>query len=220
MIIDPYRWHRLSVLAVTPVANATVAVTFKRPSGYQFKAGQYAVARIMTPTGEQYVRQYSLSSAPDDAEIELLIQQEPGGSASSWFCQKAGPGDIVELSQPFGGFTLEDSNRPVLLIAGGVGVAPFLSMLRSKSRASLSLLYSVRSREQVCFAKELTNYHATIVYTGQTSRINAEMLGTHLSLNPLVYICGSKRFVDGMLAVLQDLGTPLQDIRRELFTLQ
>jgi len=219
MIIDPYTWHRLPIRSVSFASSDTVAVRVDKPTGYDFRAGQYAVARV-TIGGQPLMRQYSFSSAPNDSQLELLIQHQPDGVVSSWFCKTAQVGDVIEISQPFGGFVLEDTERPVLLVAGRVGIAPFVSMLRESAPRSHSLLYSVKSDEQVCFPDLLTTHHATIVKTEERPRIDASMLKAHIGLKPIIYVCGSKQFVDGIASELSTLGVVAHDIRRELFTLQ
>ena len=221
MIIDPYTWHEFVIEEKIEAASDTVAVRFKRPAGYQFRAGQYAIVRVKTDEGRQLIRQYSFASAPDDDTLELLVQREPSGIVSNWFYSDAQPGDTVELSQPFGGFTLESvGKRPVLLVAGRVGIAPYLSMLREAYRANLALLYSVRTDDQICFPDLLKQHHTEIVITAHTPRIDKALLGPLLEEQPLVYLCGSKQFVDAVMGYVVENGIPESDIRRELFTLQ
>ena len=81
MIIDPYTWQRFVIEDKVKAASDTVAVRFKRPAGYVFRAGQYAVVRTTLDGGRQLIRQYSFSSDPNDSMIELLIQREPIGEA-------------------------------------------------------------------------------------------------------------------------------------------
>ena len=202
------------------VTSDTVTVTTKKPDGYSFDAGQYAVVRVTTKNGQSLIRQYSFSSAPRNDGLELLVQHEPDGEVSTWFCRVAKVGDVIEISQPFGGFTLAGIAGPTLLIAGRVGIAPFISMMRESSSQALSLLYSVRSEEQVCFPELLTAHKTTIIKTGEMPRIDRAMLEAHIGLDPVVFVCGSKQFVDGICSELKELGVPEHDIRRELFTLQ
>lgn len=221
MIIDPYTWHRFVIEEKLAVASDTVAVHFKRPAGYLFRAGQYAIVRITTPDGRQLIRQYSFSSSPDDELLELLIQRETEGVVSNWFYGDAQAGDEIEISQPFGGFTLESTGkRPALLIAGRVGIAPFLSMLRERRKRNISVLYSVRTDDQLCFPDLLEEFHVQIVVTASSPRIDRTMLQPLLDKKPFVYICGSKQFVDAITAYLLECGMSQEDIRRELFTLQ
>jgi len=221
MIIDPYTWQRFVIEDKLVVASDTVAVRFKRPAGYVFRAGQYAVVRATTNEDKQLLRQYSFSSAPQDEMVELLIQREPEGEVSNWFYDDAKPGDEIEMSQPFGGFTIEQTGaRPVLLIAGRVGIAPYLSMLREGKKRALSLLYSVRSDDQICFPDLIKQFDTTVVVTARSARIDKAMLVPMLEKQPLAYVCGSKQFVDAIAGYLHANGIPNEDIRRELFTLQ
>lgn len=221
MIIDPYAWSRHRIESITHVASDTVAVGFKRPPGYQFRAGQYAVVRITNNDGGSYMRQYSFSSAPDEDRLELLIQHEPNGAASTWFYETARIDDEVELSQPLGNFTLDRKlDRPIVLIAGRVGIAPFVSMMRDAHGHRLSVLYSVRTRNQVCFPELLERHGATIVQTDVSPRISHTFLKNFITDRPIVYVCGSKQFVDSMTSALHTLRVPPGDIKRELFTLQ
>ncbi len=221
MIIDPYTWHQLTIEEKVAASADTVAIRFKRPAGYRFRAGQYAIVRAAVDEGRSLIRQYSFSSAPDDDMLELLIQREPNGAVSNWFYTEAQSGDVVELSQPFGNFTLEPgSHRPALLIAGRVGIAPYLSMLREDNSHKLSLLYSVRTEEQVCFPELLSAYRSQIIITSHTPRIDKTLLAPLLENHPLVYICGSKQFVDAIMHYVLENGVAENDVRRELFTLQ
>lgn len=221
MIIDPYSWHQFAIEQKIAASSDTVAVRFKRPAGYQFRAGQYAIVRATTSDGRQLIRQYSFASSPDEDALELLIQREPNGAVSNWFYNDAQIGDTVELSQPFGGFTLEATGkRPILLIAGRVGIAPYLSMLREAYRNNLSLLYSVRTEDQICFPELLKQHQTQIIITSHTPRIDATLLEPLLSGKPLIYLCGSKQFVDAIMQYLLENGAAEADIRRELFTLQ
>lgn len=221
MIIDPYKWTPTKIIAIKPVATDTVAVHVERPTGYDFKAGQYAVVRTILQNGEQRIRQYSFSSSPHIKDrLELLIQREPGGEVSGWFCKEAVIGDQIELSQPLGGFVLNDSTRPTVLIAGKVGVAPFLSMLREGSHPALSLLYNVRSKDQACYRDELHQYNTALLETGKKGRITPDALQPFVSNNPIFYVCGSKQFVDAITEMLTSIDVPMVDIYRELFTLQ
>lgn len=223
MIIDPYTWQRLKITSVSPIATDTVAIRTPRPEGYTFRAGQYAVVRTVIE-GTPLLRQYSFSSNPDHETLELLVQREPGGVVSNWFCDGAKAGDEIELSQPFGNFTWDNERGPILLIAGRIGIAPFVSMLRHhqkvRSRAPVSVLYSVREAHQICEKDLLDSFETTYLITGSGHRLSKELLQVHLAKDPTVYLCGSKQFVDAMNALLLDIQVPPERIRRELFTLQ
>lgn len=223
MIIDPYTWRSLSIKHVTRLTADTVSVRLHRPSDYTFEAGQYAIIRVNVD-GMPLLRQYSFASAPSDELLEIIVQRESGGEVSNWFHDSAVIGGEVELSQPFGNFVVHDSSSLTLLIAGRVGIAPFLSVIRQsfikQIDTPLKVLYSVRDSEQICYRELLNRIDALYFITSSGERIDEKTLKPYLELGQVVYVCGSKRFVDGVVGYLQTLGVTQDHIRRELFTLQ
>ena len=93
-----------------------------------FRAGQYLQIRV---PGAEQLRSYSVASSPDDLpNIELLVRLLPGGVMSRWLTDVAAPDDLVEVEGPFGSFFLRESVRaPQIMIAGGTGLAPMISMI-------------------------------------------------------------------------------------------
>lgn len=115
------------VTAVEAVATETVRLEVQVPDALAFEPGQYV--RIQ-PAGADFHRSYSMANVPGTDRLQFFIRMVPGGAFSQWL-DSAKPGDRVELSAPHGTFFLRDEDRPRLFVAGGTGVAPFLSMLRS-----------------------------------------------------------------------------------------
>ena len=91
-----------------------------------FLPGQYATIEV-PDTGLQ--RAYSFSSGVRMGQVSFLIRNVPGGLMSGFLKDRARPGDAITLSGPFGSFYLRHIQRPVLMLAGGTGLAPFLAML-------------------------------------------------------------------------------------------
>lgn len=223
MIIDPYSWQRLAITDLSSASSDTISIRLTRPEGYVYHAGQYAIVRTNVD-GAPLLRQYSFTSSPRDDFIELLIQREDEGVVSNWFFETARAGDEIELSQPLGSFTWNNEPGSILCIAGRVGIAPFVSMLRHhqqvSSRAPVTVVYSVREAEQICHKDLLDEFDTTYVVTSGGSRITKEYLLPTLARKPTVYACGSKQFVDAIHGFLRELDVPAENIRRELFTLQ
>lgn len=213
MFIDSYTWNTVAIRSVTSVAKDVVAVRLEKPASYQFHAGQYTVVRAAT-----MVRQYSFSSAPAGDELELLIQREPDGALSNWFHDTATAGTEIEISQPFGNFVAPHPPRPIVCIAGRIGVAPFISMLRDGT--NLRLLYAVREQEELCFPKLMEQANASLFVSSSGHRLELSSLKPYIKPDQLYYLCGSKRFVDAMMERLTHLNVSTQSIRRELFTLE
>lgn len=218
MIIEPYRWHQTHILRIDIVARDTIAIRIERPEGYTFSAGQYAITRTYVRADKFLVRQYSFSSPPDADYIEFTIQKEPGGEVTTWLHEHARVGDMMEISQSYGHFTFEHVDRPLLFIAGRVGIAPFMSYLREKQLPDTRLIYSVETSDQACYQDEIGEI-TTLVVTSEQPRINQTLLTEYTANRPVVFICGSRQFAEAMQTHLALLGLPPEDIRRELFTL-
>ena len=219
MIIDPYAWSQSTITSVQRVTFETVAIKIEKPLGYIYRPGQYVIVRGMTTRGESFVRQYSLVSDPLDGYLELLVQLEAGGTASQWLCQDARAGDVVDVSRALGNFVIDkDSGRP-LLIAGKVGIAPFLQTLK-KPPYPITTIYSVKTLDQVCYPDLMEKAGVHIVETSKSTRISSSMLQQYVPTHDSYYVCGSKQFVDSMSGYLQELGVDKQHVHRESFTLQ
>ena len=142
-----------------------------------FLPGQYV--NIQVP-GTPHVRAYSFSSLPGSLEGRFLIRNVPGGMMSQWLTQRARPGDRLTLSGPMGSFYLRHGERPLLMLAGGTGLAPLLSMLHTLqtqgSQRPVMLLYGVtRDCDLVktdaldTFTQQLTGYRWLPVVADENS---------------------------------------------------
>lgn len=220
MIIEPYTWRSVEITRIDRVSSDTIAVRTKKPDGFAFRAGQYTVIRVTTTSGQMLVRQYSFSSSPDDDWLEFTIQKEPGGEVTSWFHEQATVGAAIEISQAFGHFTFDNTTgRPLIFVAGRVGIAPYMSYLRQATISNnVRITYSVREPDQVCFWDELKPMTELFV-TREGKRISRADLEPYAQAYPVVYLCGSRQFVEAMQHHFAALGIPPEDIRRELFTL-
>jgi benzoate/toluate 1,2-dioxygenase reductase subunit len=111
------------------LSSTTAAFTIETPDRDQlaFLPGQYV--NIGVP-GTEHSRSYSFSSAPDENRLTFLVKLTPGGVMSDYLSERAAVGDEISFTGPNGSFFLRETERPVLLIAGGTGLAPILSILR------------------------------------------------------------------------------------------
>lgn len=218
MIIEPYTWYKTPITDILKVSSDTISIRVKRPEGYDFRAGQYAIVRTYVTTDRFLVRQYSFSSSPSADWLEFTIQHEPGGEVTSWLHEHSHIGTMLEISQSFGNFTYESSPRPLLFIAGRVGIAPFMSYLRGDHSTNVHVIYSVTTQDQACFWDELSDI-TTLVVTSKQSRVDQTHLARYTAPRPIVYLCGSRQFAESMQQHLSQLGLPPNDIKRELFTL-
>jgi ferredoxin-NADP reductase len=198
------------------------------------RAGQHLDVRLTAQDGYQAERSYSIASAPGD-QLAITVERLEDGEVSPYLVEVAREGDEFEVRGPIGGyFVWEDDGRPVLLVGGGSGVVPLMSMIRSSAGLTpIRLLYSSRTLEDVIYGKELDSragdnleVFQTLTreqppgWTGYTRRIDGEMLREVAwppADEPHVFVCGSTRFVDAAADGLVALGYEPLSIRTERF---
>jgi ferredoxin-NADP reductase len=205
-------------------------------------AGQHVDIRLTAENGYQAQRSYSIASpAGHDKRIELTVERISNGEVSPFLTQELTLGDRIELRGPIGGyFTWKpDSPAPLMLIGGGSGVAPLMSMLRTRHRAEVRvparLLYSSRTVEDIIYARELDRLVAnddglSIIHTitrgapagwpGESRRVDRDMLAAHVfspAAEPRAFVCGPTSFVETVADHLVALGHPESNIRTERF---
>jgi ferredoxin-NADP reductase len=201
------------------------------------RAGQHVDVRLTAEDGYQAERSYSIASAPG-RPLAITVEELEDGEVSPYLVGEVRAGDRFEIRGPIGGYFVWDGtgDAPVLLVAGGSGVVPLMSMIRQRaaigSRTPTRLLYSSRSWDDVVYRAELGQpaeglevFHTLTRsqppdWTGYSRRIDDEMLGEvawPASEEPQVFSCGSTRFVDAAADGLVAMGYPPQSIRTERF---
>lgn len=197
-----------------------------------FLPGQYVNIAVPGSTGS---RSYSFSSAPGERDLEFLIKKIPGGLMSTWL-SRAAPGDRLELTGPMGSFYLRGDDRPLLFLAGGTGLAPFLAMLevlaRAGSRQHIHLIYGV-TRDQdlvlvdriAALARRLANFtFATVVADDASDHPRKGWVTQHMPDEMLaagevdIYLCGPPPMVDAVRRHLDDRGIRPASFHYEKFT--
>jgi ferredoxin-NADP reductase len=204
--------------------------------------GQHVTVKLTAEDGYSAQRDYSIASAPEAGRLEISVQRLDDGEVSPYLAGVAQTGDQFELRGPIGGwFTWPaDDPRPLLLLAGGSGVVPLMSMIRThaqvKSKAPVRLIYSARTPDDVIYADELSErvrvapLTVTYAYTrwwpgdppagAHSGRINADVIaqaGFPPEWNPLVFVCGPSGFVEAASALLTAAGHPPFTIKTERF---
>ncbi|WP_411887990.1 ferredoxin reductase [Hydrocarboniphaga effusa] len=186
-----------------------------------FRAGQYVRVGVEVD-GVRLMRCYSLSEAPGSADGCLEIAVRRQGRVSNWLFERAQIGQVLMLSQADGDFVLPEIESPLLLIAGGSGITPVLSLLRSllsRHRSEpVALLYYVRNREQGLFVQELQRiaelrpqWTIRIVETrtGTASRhfedAQLRALGDEFA-QATTYVCGPAALIDAVELAMREQG--------------
>jgi len=204
-------------------------------------AGQHIDVRLTAEDGYQAQRSYSIASAPQGERIALTVEGLPDGEVSSYLVGELRTGDKLELRGPVGGYFVWEANAvgPLLLIAGGSGIVPLMSMLRHRDAAGADvgakLLYSSRSWEDVIYRDELERLASVtdgpeVVHTltrsqpqgwtGYSRRVDVPMLteiAWPASSVPAAFVCGPTPFVESVAAALVVLGYPATSVKTERF---
>lgn len=197
--------------------------TLSLPEQLQFVPGQYV--SIRSPGMKRY-HAFSIASSPLQQDTVELVVKVEGEYTTKMFSMQ--PGESFELMGPMGRF-MSDIAGPTVMIAGGVGVTPFLSLLRGHVQHETWLFYSCRTRQDIIAAEELqklqNNVHVVITLTreqpenwqGELGHIDATMLARHLSslAEKDYYTCGPGRMVTAVHDLLRAAGVDEQHIHTE-----
>lgn len=198
-----------------------------------FLPGQYV--HIDVPGTEQH-RSYSFSSLPSEKRATFLIRNIPNGVMSTYLTERAAIGDRLKLTGPLGGFYLREVTRPALLLAGGTGLAPFLSMLSQLAEKGcdepVHLIYGVNRDDHLVkvealddFAERLPNFtYATVVVDEASGHPRKGYVTHHMDAKVMhdgdvdVYLCGPPPMVDAVLKHFDVEGIVPQSFYYEKFT--
>lgn len=231
---------KIKLLRHETVANNTIKLTFEKPHGFSFIAGQYGGFTLMNPqeTDDKGItRRFSFLSAPHDEHIEIVTRVQT--SAYKRNLQKLAVGEEIKLAGPSGNFVLhEDSNIPAVMIAGGIGISPFYSIikhvLQHQPKQHITLFYGNQTLTDSAFLEELQQWeknHSQFKlvpalanphpeWTRETGYINDDMLVKNIpDLDaPIFYVCGSPAMVAAMQRVLlEELQIPQDRVKVEDF---
>ncbi len=217
------------------------SVTFETTAWAGHMAGQHVDIRLTADNGYQAQRSYSIASPAGRApRVELTVECVSGGEVSPFLIEELRAGDTIELRGPIGGyFTWNPGiSSPLMLIAGGSGVVPLMSMLRTRSQAGskvpAKLLYSSRSVEDIIYRDELElaasrdgfdlvhtlTRSAPARWRGQTRRVDRDMLDQYAfrpAEAPQIFVCGPTSFVETVADQLVSLGHGESALKTERF---
>jgi len=235
-------WQIATVSEIIPETADVKTFRLALPAWTRHRPGQHYDVRLTAPDGYQAQRSYSIASAPErEGEIELTVERIEDGEVSTYMHAVLVPGDKIEVRGPIGGYFVWEASisEPLLLIAGGSGIVPLMSMLRhridARAKNQTSLLYSSRSFEHIIYYAELEKIGEAdgslkIFHTltrsqpggwhGYARRIDEEMLKeVALPLGNAVqaYICGPTLLVESAANTLVKIGVPPSQIRTERF---
>ncbi len=162
-------WHLATVKAVKRETGDVKTFMLEPVDGFRFIAGQHIDVRLTAPDGYQAQRSYSIASAPERASrVDITIELLEDGEVSPYFHYVVEPDDQIEIRGPIGGpFTWRAKpNTKLLLVGGGSGVVPLMSMLRHRGASDMAekipavLLYSSRTEHHIIYRDELSDMHS------------------------------------------------------------
>jgi len=212
------------------VARDTLEVSFERPPKFSFKAGQYiqlGVPNLLYSDPKGKSRTMSIASSPTDQE-KISIAFRETGSGFKRTLKELPQGALVNIEGPHGFFTMpEKSIDPVILIAGGIGITPYLSMLRFANEKHLAvpitLLYTNRSKESAAYLRDLqniANHNTHLTLKDKVGKIDEQFIQQSVKdmQNCKWYIAGPPAMVDNTRNILALLGIDEARISYEGFT--
>ena len=234
-------WQTAEVVSIKDETPKVRSLRLRIPDWMPHFAGQHLDIRLTGEDGYQAQRSYSIASPPEDPLIELAVQRLDEGEVSPYLTTAVQVGDRFELRGPIGYHFIWRSDRggPLLLIAGGSGVAPLMAMLRHRAAAMSSvptvLIYSSRSAADIIYRAELDRLAGdgsglrvvhTLTdtvpngWTGESRRIDKDMIARHgfaASEKPRIFICGPTGLVEAAARYCVELGHEAGLVKTERF---
>jgi len=217
---------KINIKSKRKVAEGTTEITFTRPSNFEFIAGQHVQIALNSlnypdPIGLSCV--FSICSSPFNKDI-IAITFRDTGSGYKKTISELPEGSEVMLEGPFGFFTLPDSEKPHIFIAGGIGITPFLSMIESSLKkekpSPITLLYANKNKESSAYLeylKELSETSKHFSLDAIFGRIGVDDIQRHVkdTINTSWWIVGPPRMVAEVKHLLVSFNIPDAKIRTE-----
>ncbi|MEU6516116.1 FAD-dependent oxidoreductase [Streptomyces sp. NPDC046978] len=224
----------LRVAGIEPLTPTVRRMRFEPLAGdampFSFAAGQYVKVDLPVAV-EPIERSYSICSSPGESGfVEIAVKHEPDGLGSGFLHEELEVGLALRVSGPHGEFTWEPGaeESTLLLIAGGVGITPLMSVLFAAADAGhagrIVLLASYRTEDEVVFGPEiaalrsrLPGLEVSVFVTDRTGRIGLDQLLPYAGPTTRVHLCGPAPMMQDLIGSLTELGVPRAAIRTEAF---
>lgn len=222
--------HTLIEVKVASIKSETANVKIIRldclEQPYSFKPGQWI--DLHAPIEGKNIGGYTIISSPfEKGFIELAVKESTHHPVTQYLHQALKVGDRLRITQGQGHFYLKDEyrNSPLVFMAGGIGLTPIISMIRSldQNSSAMKLFYSVSNEVDFVLRQELASRavltvtkKASTSWTGERSRINLEMLKKYQTdFNSHFFICGPRAMIDGLVLELKNAGVNASHIHFE-----
>lgn len=232
--------YNVRLLHKNQVADGTLEFVLEKPTGLEYRAGQFFDIILPKPSEDarksDYVHGFSFVTAPSEPYIAAATRMRPDSNFKNAF-KNVPDGSEITIEAVWGSFTLKkNEDAPVVYIIGGIGITPVRSMLvqatADKLERSLTLIYANRSPANAAYTKEFEalaakNSYFTFVPVyedaqpggGEHGRIDGEMVKRHVAdvHNAIYYLSGPAGMVRASRDLLTELGIDEDSIRTEEF---
>ena len=212
--------HYYKVLDIRNLTENTFVVTLPK-SRFKFEAGQHISLSIM---GDYQSREYSIYSAEEGNNLEVLVKEVEGGYFSPKL-KHLKIGDMVEVHGPFGKFGIDTKRKDThkhVFIASGTGIAPFHSMVKSYPDLDYQLIHGVRHTNE---AYEIDDYQRErfVLCTSRDEdgdfkgRVTAYLEQTNFEANTSFYLCGNSDMIFDAMEILKEKGFDRDNVNVEVY---
>ena len=228
-------FYQVPVAEVVSETDQACSVVFDVPSelaqAFAYRPGQFLTIRVPTPDGGSVARCYSLCSSPLTGEpLAIAVKRMPAGIASNWIADHVTAGTVLDVLPPAGTFVPRSLDADFLLIAGGSGITPVMSILKSalrSGRGRIVLIYANSDERSVIFSSKLRELHAAAV--GRLVILHwldvVQGPPSHAALRELfrpyagyeAFICGPDAYMAAAKRALSELGVPAPRVHVERF---
>lgn len=238
---NPIRDGRAEVESVEQLTGdiRLLRLRVDEPADFAFLPGQYV--DLWVPGSGDARRSFSMANLPGDGRVELMIKCYPGGRFSGLLEDSIHPGDTIAFTGPYGAFHLRRSQRPVLMLAGGSGLAPILALLREladqQSQRMVRFFYGARTGQDLFYLDEIAALGSVLAdfrFTPVLSEAGPdemehfacgfvhELADDYLKAGEMedfdVYMCGPPPMIDAAMELLLDRGVDDSRIFYDKFT--
>ena len=221
----------MRVVDVVEETGDARSLVLESPRPLTYKPGQFLTVAVPSDQTGVAARCYSLSSAPHESDLlKITVKRTVDGYASNWICDNVQPGQTLTVLPPSGIFTPADLDADLLLFAGGSGITPVISIVKTalaQGTGHIVLVYANRDESSVIFARELAELAEKYVDRFVLVHWLESLLGLPTSdrLRPIAeyftsydaFVCGPAPFMSGVVGMLKEVGFPRERRHQEKF---